>query len=245
MWNDHAVAKHCMKTGNQYYIAPAEDISQDGTKAITMKAKLATVELKDEKTGKLPASVQIVIGMQAMALLNIATEAEVANGTHREIQDIILDEREGTLVPNEDGAIMLSYPPSMLLFRPDKPTKLTFGGLPPGIIPLTPSIANFMVTGRMGKKYKLKGHQYAMTPGYAYTDYKLQSQTIKYVIIDIGKPPTRSLLLFSIYVALSRSRGRDTIRLLRNFDTSLFQNHPSENLRLEMQRLEQLNKTTI
>jgi hypothetical protein len=42
----------------------------------------------------------------------------------------------------------------------------------------------------------------------------------------------------------SGSSGRDTIRLLRNFDASLFQNHPSEDLRLEMQRLEQLNEMT-
>ena len=57
-----------------------------------------------------------------------------------------------------------------------------------------------------------------MTSGYAFTDYKAQGQTIEYVIIDIRKPPTRSLSAFSVYVALSRSRGRDTIRLLRDFD---------------------------
>jgi len=59
---------------------------------------------------------------------------------------------------------------------------------------------------------------------------------------DIGKPPTGSLSPFSVYVALSRSRGRDTIRLLRDFNPNLLQNHPSEDLRIEMQRLEQLNE---
>ena len=29
-----------------------------------------------------------------------------------------------------------------------------------------------------------------MTAGYAFTDYKSQGQTIEYVIIDIGRPPT-------------------------------------------------------
>jgi len=60
-------------------------------------------------------------------------------------------------------------------------------------------------------------------------------------IIDIGKPPTGTLSPFSAYVVLSRSRGRDTIRLLRDFDDNLFQNHPSEVLRREMTRLEVLN----
>ena len=64
------------------------------------------------------------------------------------------------------------------------------------------------------------------------------------VIIDIGKPPTGALSSFSVYVALSRSRGRDTIRLLRDFDPNLIQHHPSEALRLEMKRLEQLNEAT-
>ena len=87
-----------------------------------------------------------------------------------------------------------------------------------------------------------------MTAGYAFTDYKSQGQTIEYVIIDIGKPPTGTLSLFSVYVALPRSRGRNTIiRLLvvlRDFDVNLFQNHPSEALRIEMKRLEDLNETT-
>jgi len=184
-----------------------------------------------------------------MVLLNVATEADIANGTWGEIQDIILDEREELSAPDEDGIIKLKYPPAMLLFKPDRTTKLTFplAGLPPGIIPLTPSlVARFSVTERMGKKVRVERRQYAMTAGYAFMDYKSQGQTIEYVIrfIDIGKPPTGSLSPFSIYVALSRSWGRDTIRLLRNFDSNLFQNHPSEELRREMIRLEQLNEET-
>ena len=83
-----------------------------------------------------------------------------------------------------------------------------------------------------------------MTAGYTFTDYKLQGQTIEYVSIDIGNPPTGSLSPFSVYLALSRSRGRDAIRLLREFDANLFQNHPSEALRSEMRRLERLNEVT-
>jgi len=179
-----------------------------------------------------------------MVLLNVATEADIVNSTWGEIQDIILDEREELSAPNEDGIIKLKYLPAMLLFKPDRTTKLTFPGLPPGIIPLTPSLAKFSKTERTGKKVRVKRRQYAMTAGYAFTDYKSQGQTIEYVIIDIGKPPTGSLSPFSVHVALLQSRGRDTIRLLRNFDSNLFQNHPSEELRRKMIRLEQLNEET-
>lgn len=244
LWNEHAIAKHCKKTTNRRYIVPAEDTSKDGSDALSMEAKLAIAGLDDKKTGKLPAFVQMAIGMKAMVLLNLATEADIANGTRGEIQDIILDEREQLSVPDEDDAIMLKYPPAMILFKPDKGTNLIFPGLPPGVIPLTPSLARFSVTGRTEKVFKIIRRQYAMTAGYAFTDYKSQGQTIEYVIIDIGKPPTGTLSPFSVYVALSRSRGRNTIRLLRNFDINLFQNHPSEALRTEMQRLEDLNQTT-
>jgi len=49
---------------------------------------------------------------------------------------------------------MAPSPPVMLLFRPYKKTNLTFPGLLPGVIPLTPSLAPFTVTGRTDKRYK-------------------------------------------------------------------------------------------
>ena len=186
LWNEHAIAKHCARTGNQRFEVSAEDTSKDGIDDLSMEAKLAIAEQKDRDTGKLPASVHMAIGMKAMVLLNLATEADIANGTRGEIQDIILDEREWISAADEDGIIKLKYPPAMLLFKPDRPSSLNFDGLPAGIIPLTPSQVKFTVTGRSGLKFKIKRRQYAMTAGYAFTDYKSQGQTIEYVIIDIG-----------------------------------------------------------
>jgi len=154
LWNEHAIAKHCAKTGNQQYLVPAENTSRNG-ETLSMEAKLATAGLDDKKTGKLPVFVWMAIGMKAMVLLNLATEADVANGTRGQIHDIVLDEREGLSVPDEDGVIKLKYPPAMILFKPDKKTKLTFEGLPPGVIPITPSLVKFTATGRMGKAFKI------------------------------------------------------------------------------------------
>ena len=74
--------------------------------------------------------------------------------------------------------------------------------------------------------------QTALTGAYAFTDYKAQDQTLKYVVVDIAKPPRGSLTLFSAYVTLSRSRGRNTIRLLRPFDKTFLTTHPSEALKV-------------
>jgi hypothetical protein len=73
---------------------------------------------------------------------------------------------------------------------------------------------------------------------------KIKISRSQYVIVDIGKPPTGSLSPFSVYVALSRSRGWDNIRLLKDFGANLFQHHPSEALRSDMTRIKKLNDKT-
>ena len=45
--------------------------------------------------------------------------------------------------------------------------------------------------------------QFPITPAYAFTDYHSQGQTLFYVIVNITTPPTGSLNLFNLYVALS------------------------------------------
>ncbi|KAF8262735.1 hypothetical protein EI94DRAFT_1600970 [Lactarius quietus] len=90
----------------------------------------------------------------------------------------------------------------------------------------------------------MKRRQYALTGAYAFTDYKSQGQTIECVIVDLGKPPSGSLTAFNTYVALSRSRGRKTIRLLRDFDENLFMARPDEQLHREDLHLAELVNQT-
>ncbi|OAX41193.1 hypothetical protein K503DRAFT_767869, partial [Rhizopogon vinicolor AM-OR11-026] len=72
-----------------------------------------------------------------------------------------------------------------------------------------------------------------------------QGQTISHTIIDIGIPPTGGLTPFNVYVALSRSRGQDNIRLLRDFDEKrLLMMHPCEYLQIEDERLVRLDNET-
>ena len=79
---------------------------------------------------------------------------------------------------------------------------------------------------------------------YAFTDYRSQGQTLQPVIVDIGPPPYGHLTPFNVYVALLRGTGRHNICLLRDFDETLLQRHPSEYLRLEDERLQELDKCT-
>jgi len=86
--------------------------------------------------------------------------------------------------------------------------------------------------------------QYPITAAYYFTDYRSQGQTIPYVIIDIGSPPSGKLSLFNLYIALSRSSGREMIRLLWEFDDDIFLEAHEPELMLEDERLDDLDGTT-
>ncbi|KAF8256855.1 hypothetical protein EI94DRAFT_1475672, partial [Lactarius quietus] len=91
----------------------------------------------------------------------------------------------------------------------------TFPGLPEGTVPIFPTQKSFKLGGKSG--IRVDREQIALTPAYAFTDFKSQGQTIENVIVDLAKPPSGNLTGFNAYVSLSRSRGRNNIRLLRDF----------------------------
>ncbi|KIM89854.1 hypothetical protein PILCRDRAFT_60754 [Piloderma croceum F 1598] len=83
-----------------------------------------------------------------------------------------------------------------------------------------------------------------MTTAYGFTDYCSQGQTLPYVIVDITKPPTGGLNLFNLYIALSRSSGGETIRLLCDFDNQMFLKSPNVALLMEDDQLDKLDQET-
>ncbi|KAM6491118.1 hypothetical protein JOM56_013357, partial [Amanita muscaria] len=72
-----------------------------------------------------------------------------------------------------------------------------------------------------------------------------QGQTIPNVIVDIANPPTGNLSLFNLYMALSRSSGRESIRVLRDFDPTVFEKAHDPELLGEDDRLQALNQLTV
>ena len=115
--------------------------------------------------------------------------------------------------------------------------------LPESVIPIVPVTKSFAIT-KDGKKSTVNRTQLPLTLAYAFTDYRSQGQTLDLVIVDIGPPPHGYLTPFNIYVALSRGTGRQNIQLLRDFNSSLLEQHPCEYLRLEDEHLKKLNEST-
>ncbi|KAG8911044.1 hypothetical protein FRC01_005966, partial [Tulasnella sp. 417] len=94
------------------------------------------------------------------------------------------------------------------------------------------------------KRTTITRHQYGLVPAFSFTDYKPQGQTIDHVIVDIGKPGTGGISQFNAYVAISRGRGPEKFRFLRDFDSRLFTSGIDEDLAEEDRRLEGLNRVT-
>ncbi|KAJ4463316.1 hypothetical protein C8J55DRAFT_494449 [Lentinula edodes] len=183
--------------------------------------------------------------MRAMVLANIATEADLANGMRGTVTDIILDEREPIEHEVMDGATMLHHPPACIFFKLDGETAVRLAEFPEGLLPIVPQETKFSVPVNGTGSRTILRQQVALTPGYAFTDLKSQGQTIEYVIMDLASPNYRSKLnAFGAYVSLSHSRGRETIRILRGFDGSLFVTHPSPALEAEDQRLDECGAAT-
>lgn len=240
LWNNMSLSRHCHITGNMHYVLYATDTCND--RPLSTQERLAIAHLKLDATNNLPNRVDLAIGMKTMILVNISTDVDLANGSRGIISDIILDPRE--VLPNDASTtIYLMYPPAVVLFRPFSNKNVKIPGLEHGTIPVFPTHTTFSIQAE--KKTTIHRWQFAVTPAYAFTDFKSQGQTMECVIADIGKPPSGFLSPFDVYVTLSRSRGRPSIRLLRDFEERLFTTHPSEELRKEDTRLASLEEKTL
>ena len=245
-WNSAAIKKHCKKTRRRLYICPAEDtiggrtVTNDEKIAIMTRSKGSQSHLE---RGGLMKDIELAIGAQVMVTLNILTDLDVANGVRGVIEGIVLDERERLMTVKDTNSIHLRYPPWYVLVRLDRTKAPSLENLPQNVIPIVPVKKNFTIN-KNGTKMTVTRYQLPLTLAYAFTDYRSQGQTLEPVIVDIGPPPFGHLTPFNIYVALSRGTGRDSIRLLQDFDETLLKHHPSEYLRLEDERLDTLNEST-
>lgn len=148
--------------------------------------------------------------MEVMVTFNVSTDLDVANGACGHIIDIILDSHE------EMSAVSsctneLQCPPLYILVCMIHTKANVLVGLESGVLPITPFTKMFSVVTASGNKVTITRHQLPITPACAFTNYRLQAQTIDHCIIDLATPPTGKLTPFNAYVALSRSRGRDSI----------------------------------
>lgn len=157
----------------------------------------------------LPPTVEFAKGMEAMVTYNVKMDLDVANGARGRIHDIVLNEEEN---PPPAGAkeVQLNNLPTYLLIEMGRTLAEQLQGLPEGVLPLEPISQSFQIALPNGEKKTVKRTQLPLTVTYAFTDYRYQDQTLRLVIVDIRKPHgPHGPSPFHVYVALSRSAGRD------------------------------------
>lgn len=174
-WNSEVLERHCPTKGLLRYIVrfvPAEDFLKNG-ETIPDQVRLEIATLNEKKTNRLQERIEIAIGMKMMVLLNLSTEADIANGTTGTIEDILLDPREENCTVDENGAALLKYPPALIIFKPDGDKDLSlqfpdqFAGhsrtIPKNTVPLMPSSTSFTIHTSNGQKYTIYRRQTSLT----------------------------------------------------------------------------------
>ncbi|KIK16994.1 hypothetical protein PISMIDRAFT_112290 [Pisolithus microcarpus 441] len=163
---------------------------------------------------ELPDQVELCVGMKVMVTQNVETDLDITNGARGVVVDILLHPEEPPLSPTH-GVQHLKHMPSYVLVKLARMRTSHLPGLEPSVIPVEPVTKCYTIRystpdGLHVTRW-VRRLQFPITPAYAFTDYHAQGQTISSVIVDIARPPSGGLNLFNLYVALSRSSGRDTI----------------------------------
>jgi hypothetical protein len=250
-WNEAATRKICSESHSQLFVCTANDTI--GGRPLTLHESYmlesrhnGTSRTQKRRSKDLAREVKLAIGMKVMVTDNIETDLDITNGARGEIVDIILHPDEP---PIDDSPIVhLRCMPLYILVKLTRTRATPLDGLQVNVIPIEPGISTYRIKIQQKEGHTMqksvRRRQFPMTAAYAFTDYRSQGQTLPYVIIDIASPPTGTLSLFNLYVALSRSSGRASIRLLRDFDDKLFMASHDPALVDEDERLENLNIQT-
>ncbi|KAI6011526.1 hypothetical protein BKA83DRAFT_4382230 [Pisolithus microcarpus] len=205
LWNEAAVRKHARLAGKNVFVCAAED---------SIKGEPLTLEQCYAFALRAGGSEQ----------RNRQTDLDITNGTRGVIQDIFLHPHEPPLT-TDTGVHHLKHMPSYILVKLGRTRTSHLQGLEPSVIPVEPAVKTYSIqyVNSQGTPvtHRVQHLQYPVTPAFAFTDYRSQGQTLSHVIVDISRPPMGGLNLFNLYVALSRSSGHETIRLLRDFDEKL------------------------
>lgn len=244
-WNKAALEQHCRAKQVSLLTCKAQDTVKGRSLTLSERIQVASKRVDENgktskgDSGMLPSVVQLAVGMRVMILFNIDTELDIANGARGVVTEIVLHEDEEADTTQDRAN--LTHIPMYINVKLDRTKAGQLEGLDSLEIPIEPLEKEFKIQMPDGSPRTVTRKQLPITAAYAFTDYRSQGQTIPFVIVDIGKPPTGNITPFNCYVALSRSKGRRSIRLLRDFEDRLFTETPSEELDTEDGRLASLD----
>jgi hypothetical protein len=213
-----------------------------------------------------PGLLMYTRGMPCMILANINSALGLVNGSRGTATGLELDPNGKNrihiiknLLFNTNCVVVISAefftvdevhvlctkPPRCIMFRQLKTRKTGFKDLDDDLIPVFPIIRSINV-----KSCSIRRKQVPMCPAFSLTDYKVQGQTLSNAVLDLkqnsalrGQNSHRRFC--SLYVQISRLQSFNGLHILQKIQRSDIECWPHENLRTEMQRLENLQRQTI
>ena len=145
----------------------------------------------------------------------------------------------------DDLYLLCTKPPVCVLFQRQKVKHSRFQDLDPKSIPVFPLERSITV-----KKFSVRRKQVPMCPAFSLTDYKVQGSSFSSAVLDLhddssarGRDPHHKFT--SRYVQLSRLRSRRGVHLLRKITIEDLQFRPDNRLLAEMERLRNLEQSTL
>lgn len=122
---------------------------------------------------------------------------------------------------------------------------IPFPNLPPNVYPVFP------VKSVITAKYtRINRRQIGITPGFAYTEYKVQGATFKSAVLDLRRRSKKKSIenhkrFCSTYVQLSRLQSLEGVSLLEPIQLDDINNQPHHELQFKDNQLEMLGKHTL
>ncbi len=213
---------------------------------ISKKKQNALEELRslgDDRTGRLPMVLDLVIGMPVMLTKNHQNpKTKIANGTLGHIVGIQLSSSSTFKTIEKSGVVIHEYqiPPEIVFVKIRKCDITLIPNLPIGVIPILihQSSSSFKVELNY-RSIHIQPIQFPIVPAFAITTEKCQGITLDAMIAAPFrsearlKPQTNSL-----YVVLSRITDFTNLRLMEPLTSSDLQYFkPSKNVMNEINRL--------
>lgn len=144
----------------------------------------------------------------------------------------------------DSHTLLCSHQPHCILLYTDSPLTIPFPGLASNVYPVFP--VRSVVTA---KKTSVNRRQIGLTPGFAFTEYKVQGATFESAVLDLRRKNKRRgeshKRFCSTYVQLSRLRTLQGVFLLEKIDLDDIDNKPHAELRAEDIRLQALEQQTL
>ncbi|KAF4210355.1 hypothetical protein CNMCM5878_004518 [Aspergillus fumigatiaffinis] len=239
--------EHFARTHRQkIYAFPAYHSRTKSTGPVNLRLRVDDLLQQPDHGTRIPFPGMFLhtLDMPSVILTNICTRLGLVNGATGTAVGIVADPT-AEFYEIDDLYILCTKPPACVLFKQDKSSASVFEGLAPAIVPIFPLERSITVKG-----YSVRRKQVPMCPAFSLTDYKVQGSTLDSAILDLRDDPTirgrdRHQKFCSTYVQLSRLRSLEGLHLLQQIEMKDLQFEPDPRILAEMQKLQELQRTTI